>query len=74
MNSRLTADKLADKVVEESGIEEQVCKEVIVCLLTCGPLVQVCIDRGLTTGNVSDIRQAFDKAILREVLRRGGTI
>ena len=74
MNSRMTADKLADKIAEVSGTDRQVCKEVIICLLCQGPLVPLCLRRGLTVGKVSDIRQAFDEAILKEVLRRGGTI
>jgi hypothetical protein len=72
--SLLTADKLADEIAEVSGTDRRVCKEVIYCLLCQGPLVPLCIRRGLTVGKVTDIRQAFDKAILREVLRQGGTI
>ncbi len=74
MNSIMTADKLADEIAEVSGTDRQVCKEVIYCLLCQGPLVPLCLRRGLTVGKVSDIRQAFDKAILKEVLRRGGSI
>lgn len=74
MSSRMTSSKLADEIAEVSGTDRQVCKEVICCLLTCGPLVPLCLRRGLTVGKVSDIRQAFDKAILKEALRRGEDI
>jgi hypothetical protein len=54
-----TATELFDKVAEITGIDYNVCKSVVYCLLYQGPIVRICLTYRLTLGNIKEIRDAF---------------